>query len=89
MILIFNTTIPAGKEIYGDDWSELLTQESARVEISDASRVDGLGERTAAYLREKGINITAVSLSPRFFDSKFCKKLFRHGLYRPVPGKFV
>ena len=61
---VFNTTIPAGKEIYGDDWSELLTQESARVEISDASRVDGLGERTAAYLREKGINITAVSLSP-------------------------
>jgi LCP family protein required for cell wall assembly len=61
---VFNTTIPAGKEIYGDDWPELLRQEGARVEISDASRVDGLGERTAAYLREKGINVTGVSLSP-------------------------
>jgi LCP family protein required for cell wall assembly len=61
---IFNTTIPAGKEIYGNDWPELLKQENARVEISDASRVDGLGERTAAYLREKGINVTGVSLSP-------------------------
>ncbi|MEI8133431.1 MAG: LytR C-terminal domain-containing protein, partial [Leptolinea sp.] len=56
--------IPPAKEIYGDDWPELLKQEGARVEISDASRVDGLGERTAAYLREKGVNITGVSLSP-------------------------
>lgn len=61
---VFNTSIPAGKELYGDDWPELLKQEGARVEISDASRVDGIGERTATYLREKGINVTNVSLSP-------------------------
>jgi LCP family protein required for cell wall assembly len=60
---VFNTMIPPAKEIYGDNWPELLKQEGARVEISDASRVDGLGERTAAFLREKGINVTAVSAS--------------------------
>jgi LCP family protein required for cell wall assembly len=60
---VFNTMIPPAKEIYGEDWPELLKQESARVEISDASRVDGLGERTAAFLREKGVNITSVYAS--------------------------
>jgi LCP family protein required for cell wall assembly len=60
---VFNTMIPPAKEIYGEDWPELLKQEGARVEISDASRVDGLGERTAAFLREKGVNVTSVYAS--------------------------
>jgi hypothetical protein len=57
---IFKTTIPVGKQEYGDDWAAILKEEGARVEISDASRVDGLGEKTAAYLRAKGINVTGV-----------------------------
>lgn len=61
---IFKTSLPEGKLQYGEDWAVLLKEEGARVEISDASRVDGLGEKTAAYLREKGINVTGVSISP-------------------------
>jgi LCP family protein required for cell wall assembly len=61
---IFKTSIPQGRLIYGDDWATLLREEGARVEISDASRVDGLGERTAEFLRENGVNVTGVSLSP-------------------------
>jgi polyisoprenyl-teichoic acid--peptidoglycan teichoic acid transferase len=57
---IFKTTIPVGKQEYGDDWAAILKEEGARVEISDASRVDGLGEKTAEYLRSKGINVTGV-----------------------------
>jgi polyisoprenyl-teichoic acid--peptidoglycan teichoic acid transferase len=61
---IFKTSIPEGKQIYGEDWAAMLKEEGARVQISDASRVEGLGEKTAEYLREKGINVTSVSPSP-------------------------
>lgn len=60
---VFNTSIAPAKQIYGDDWVKLLAEEGARVEISDASRVDGLGEKTADFLHEKGVNVTSVSLS--------------------------
>jgi polyisoprenyl-teichoic acid--peptidoglycan teichoic acid transferase len=55
-----SSTISEGKQIYGDDWATILKEEGARVEISDASRVDGLGEKTAEFLRQKGINVTNV-----------------------------
>ena len=55
--------IPEGKQLYGDDWAAILKEEGARVEISDASRVDGLGEKTAEYLRQKGVNVTGVAPS--------------------------
>ncbi len=55
------TTIPEGKLLYGDDWATILKEEGARVEISDASRVDGLGDKTAEFLRQKGINVTGVA----------------------------
>jgi polyisoprenyl-teichoic acid--peptidoglycan teichoic acid transferase len=55
-----SSTISEGKQIYGDDWVTILKEEGARVEISDASRVDGLGEKTAEFLRQKGINVTNV-----------------------------
>jgi polyisoprenyl-teichoic acid--peptidoglycan teichoic acid transferase len=70
---IFNTSVPPAREIYGDDWPELLKQEGARVEISDASRVDGTGERTATYLREKGINVTGVSNSSAYSTVSYVK----------------
>ena len=60
---IFKTGIPEGKLEYGDDWAAILKEEGARVEISDASRVDGLGEKTAEYLRGKGVNVISVSPS--------------------------
>lgn len=53
--------IPEGKQLYGDDWAAILKEEGARVEISDASRVDGLGEKTADFLRQKGINVTGFA----------------------------
>lgn len=55
--------IPEGRQLYGDDWAVILKEEGARVEISDASRVDGLGEKTAEYLRQKGVNVTGVAPS--------------------------
>jgi len=58
---IFKTGISEGKLQYGDDWAAILKEEGARVEISDASRIDGLGEKTAEFLRGKGINVTAVA----------------------------
>jgi len=58
---IFKTGISEGKLQYGDDWAAILKEEGARVEISDASRIDGLGEKTANYLREKGINVISVA----------------------------
>jgi len=61
---IFSTSIPEGKQLYGDDWEKILKEEGARIEISNASRVEGLGEKTADYLRSKGLNITAVFEAP-------------------------
>jgi LCP family protein required for cell wall assembly len=58
---IFKTGIAEGKQQYGDDWVTILKEEGARVEISDASRINGLGEKTAEFLRGKGINVTAVA----------------------------
>lgn len=58
---IFATGISEGKLQYGDDWAAILKEEGARVEISDASRINGLGEKTAEYLRGKGVNVTSVT----------------------------
>jgi polyisoprenyl-teichoic acid--peptidoglycan teichoic acid transferase len=59
--LIFTAGTSEGRLQYGDDWAAILKEEGARVEISDASRINGLGEKTAEYLRGKGINVTSVS----------------------------
>ncbi len=60
---IFKSGITQGRQQFSDDWSAILKEEGARVEISDASRVDGMGERTAEYLRANGVNVTGVTIS--------------------------
>ena len=58
---IFTVGVSEGSLQYGDDWAAILKEEGARVEISDASRIEGLGEKTAEYLRGKGINVISVA----------------------------
>lgn len=60
---VFRSGMTEGRRQFGGDWAAILKEEGARVEISDASRVDGMGERTAEYLRANGINVTAVTIS--------------------------
>jgi hypothetical protein len=58
---IFATGTSEGSLQFGDDWETILKEEGARVEISDASRIEGLGEKTAEFLRGKGINVVSTA----------------------------
>ncbi len=96
-----NSTIPEGRQMYGDDWTTILKEEGARVEISDASRIDGLGERTAEFLRQKGINVTSVypatgsstvtyikSYTGMVYTTRFLADLFEVDSYR-IETKYI
>ncbi len=60
---VFQSGMAVGMQQFDGDWAAILKEENARVEISDASRVDGMGERTAEYLRANGVNVTGVTIS--------------------------
>ncbi len=81
---IFKTSIPEGRQMYADDWTTMLKEEGARVEISDASRVDGLGEKNSRIPAGKGDKCNRSLFFTRIFYSYIFKELYRHGLYHAI-----
>lgn len=66
---IFTSGGPVGPVAVAEDPKALMQAEAARVSVQNGSGADGLAGKTAAWMREQGINVTDESTASEFSNT--------------------
>lgn len=65
---IFTSGGPVGPVALAEDPASLMQAEAARVSVQNGSGADGLAGRTAAWLRDQGLNVVDESTADQFYN---------------------
>ncbi len=65
---IFTSGGPVGPVAVAEDPAALMQAEAARISVQNGSGTDGLAGRTAAWLRDQGLNVMDESTADQFYN---------------------